>query len=290
MSPTWQGPPPPDAGPMGPAGIIRLTARGLPIALLVSVGLALLLVLRLFERPLCGQRRPVTPHVTVFVCRNVLRILGLRIDYIGRPMRGRGALVANHSSWLDIFTLNAGGPLCFVSKSEVARWPLIGWLARATGTLFIERDPRRAVEQTRTMRERLLQGDKLMVFPEGTSTDGTLVLPFKTTLFEAFLAPQLREVIAVQPVSVTYRPPPGADPRFYGWYGGMTFGGHLAAVLSAPRHGSVEITYHAPVAVREASDRKRLARACEDAVRAGFACRAQSAAGQVRPDEASVAE
>jgi 1-acyl-sn-glycerol-3-phosphate acyltransferase len=227
-----------------------------------------LLLLRLIERPLCGQSRPVTPAIPRFVCRNALRILGIAFHMTGTPMAGRGAVVANHSSWLDIFALNAAKRIYFVSKSEVARWPGIGWLARATGTVFIERTPAKARMQTELFQQRLLAGHKLLFFPEGTSTDGLQVLPFKTTLFEAFFAGPLRDTIAVQPVAVIYRAPHGMDARFYGWWGSMAFGTHLLATLAPARAGSVEVVYCPPLPVARFADRKSLAAACEQAVRA----------------------
>jgi lyso-ornithine lipid O-acyltransferase len=142
-------------------------------------------------------------------------------------MRERGAVVANHSSWMDIFALNARKRVYFVSKAEVARWPGIGWLARATGTVFINRDPKEARAQQTVFEARLKAGHKLLFFPEGTSTDGQRILPFKSTLFGAFFAPDLRDILWVQPVTVIYTAPPGEDPRFYAWWGDMSFGGHL---------------------------------------------------------------
>jgi 1-acyl-sn-glycerol-3-phosphate acyltransferase len=153
----------------------------------------------------------------------------------------------------------------------VADWPGIGWLARATGTVFIRRNPREAHEHVATFQRRLSLGHRLLFFPEGTSTDGRRILPFKTTLFAAFLDPDLRHTLAIQPVSVTYMPPEGADPRFYGWYAAMDFGSHLARVLAERRHGSVRLVYHPPIHVADIHDRKHLARAAEAAVRSGFA-------------------
>ncbi len=254
---------------LGLADWLRVVARGAVLIVLVFGGLLILLVTRLIERPLNGQSRPVTPYITQFVCRNAFRVLGIRLHVSGAPMTGRGAVVANHSSWLDIFTLNAAKRIYFVSKSEVASWPGIGWLARATGTVFIERNPSRAHAQTEVFRDRLLAGHKLLFFPEGTSTDGLQVLPFKTTLFQSFFAEDLRLEIAVQPVSVHYTAPPDMDPRFYGWWGDMTFGTHLLATLAAPRQGSVQVIYHPALKVADFTNRKTLALACEAAVRAG---------------------
>jgi 1-acyl-sn-glycerol-3-phosphate acyltransferase len=266
--PTWQSPEPPPVAPRpGPAGWLRLLARGGALAAVVFGGLALLLALRLLERPLFGLRRPVTPWITVAVCRAALRILGLRAEMRGRPLRGRGSMVANHVSWLDIFVLNAAGPLYFVSKAEVAGWPGIGWLARATGTLFIARDRTEAARQKLMMEARLRAGHRLMFFPEGTSSDGLRVLPFKPTLFAAFFEHGLAEALEVQPVSVIYRAPVGEDARHYAWWGEMAFGPHLLKLLAAPGPGGVMVIWHAPLPVRDFAGRKPLAAACEATVR-----------------------
>ena len=269
MSQTWDSDQPTDHPPLTPLGVLRAALRAIPLIILVFGGLILLLLVRLIEAPIYGLHRPITPHITQFVCRNAFRILGIGLRVQGTPMEGRGAVVANHTSWLDIFALNASKRIYFVSKSEVAGWPGIGWLARATGTVFIERNRARAAEQTRVFEQRLLAGHKLLFFPEGTSTDGDQVLPFKTTLFQAFFTQGLREEIAVQPVSVHYTAPDGLDRRFYGWWGDMSFGAHLLASLATARQGHVSVLYHAPLKVADYPNRKSLALACEDAVRAG---------------------
>ena len=269
MSTTWDSEDPPEQRRITALGWLRVVLRAPPLAVLVFGGLAVLLLVRLVERPLCGLHRPVTPYITQVVCRGALIILGIRYVVSGKPMTERGGVVANHSSWLDIFALNAAKRIYFVSKSEVAGWPGIGWLARATGTVFIERNRARAQEQTELFKARLLAGHKLLFFPEGTSTDGLRVLPFKTTLFEAFLADGLREEISIQPVTVNYIAPKGAEARFYGWWGDMAFGSHLLATLAPARQGRIEVIYHTPVKVSDHANRKALARATEDAVRQG---------------------
>ena len=215
MNPTWDNGELPNLPPITWVGWLRVIIRGITLALLVFGGLLVLVLVRLIERPICGLHRPVTPHITQIVCRLAFSILGIRHHIQGSPITGRGAVVANHTSWLDIFALNVAKRIYFVSKSEVAGWPGIGWLARATGTVFIERNPKKAREQTEVLQARLLAGHKLLFFPEGTSTDGLQVLPFKTTLFAAFFAENLRDKIAVQPVSVIYHAPPNTDVRFY---------------------------------------------------------------------------
>ncbi|MBW4708273.1 1-acyl-sn-glycerol-3-phosphate acyltransferase [Roseobacter sp. YSTF-M11] len=268
MNATWQGDAPPPRARVDALGWLLVLLRGAPLGLLVFGGLIVLLTIRAVERPVFGVARPVTPYITVFVCRNALRLMGIGFYAVGRPIAGQGAVVANHSSWLDIFVLNAAKRIYFVSKSEVAGWPGIGWLARATGTLFIERNRSKAAAQSRQFRDRLQAGHKLLLFPEGTSSDGRRVLPFKTSLFDAFFAPELRDTLSVQPVTVTYRAPDGADPRFYGWWGDMDFGSHMLWMLATPRHGTVKVVYHDPIKVADFKDRKALALACEEAVRA----------------------
>lgn len=268
MTTPWDKGAHPDMPQLGLADWARVVLRGAVLLIVVFTGLALLLVLRLVERPIYGPHRPVTPHITQTVCRIAMRCMGMRMRVSGTPMAQRGAVVANHSSWLDIFVLNASKRIYFVSKSEVAGWPGIGWLARATGTVFIERNPAKARAQTELFQTRLLDGHKLLFFPEGTSTDGLQVLPFKTTLFQSFFAPELRDLIHVQPVAVVYRAPVGLDARFYGWWGSMEFGTHLLATLAPARAGSAEVVYCAPLAVADYPDRKALAAACEAAVRA----------------------
>jgi lyso-ornithine lipid O-acyltransferase len=244
--------------------------RGTALAGLIFSALALKLLLRLIEAPLFGPARPITPFVTQIVCRAALPLLGLHLHLHGRPMtQPRGLIVANHASWLDIFVLNAALRVYFVAKSEVAHWAVIGWLARATGTLFIARKSTEAKRQQTEFETRLQAGHRLLFFPEGTSTDSTHILPFKPTLFAAAFAPDLGD-IWVQPASLVYHPPKGVPRNFYGWYGDMDFAPHLWAVLCAPRAGRADLILHAPLRVANFKDRKDLAKACEASVRAGF--------------------
>ena len=283
MSAAWDSADHPTAVSVGPLGWVLMLLRGVVLATVVLVGLVILLAIRLIERPLYGQGRPVTPHITQIVCKIAFWVMGLRRAVIGTPMRHRGAVVANHTSWLDIFSLNAAQRIYFVSKSEVASWPGIGWLAKATGTLFIERNPKHARKQTEVFQQRLLDNHRLLFFPEGTSTDGLQVLPFKTTLFQSFFAPELRDLIWVQPVTVIYTAPDGTDPRFYGWWGDMSFGGHLLRTLASLRQGQVTTIYHNPLAVADFENRKALAQACEAQVRA-----AHPSAGLAAPNPAEL--
>jgi len=269
MTQTWRGVDEPAPQPIPPMGWVRVVCRGIVLCTVTFGCLGILLLVRLIERPIFGLRRPITPFITQFVCRTAFVVLGIRFSTQGEVMRGPGAVVANHTSWLDIFALNARKRIYFVAKAEVASWPAIGWLARATGTVFIRRDPREAQTQIRTFIDRLKAGHKLLFFPEGTSSDGRRVLPFKPTLFAAFFADGLRDSLSIQPVTVVYRGAEG-NPRQYGWWGTMDFAPHLLSTLAAAKQGSVTIVYHPPVRIRDFPDRKTLARAMEDAVRSGL--------------------
>ena len=271
MSPTWTSETPPDRWSLTAAGALRILLRGAALFVVVFGGLLILLALRLVERPLHNAHRPWTPFVTVTVCRLALRIIGLRVETTGAPMNHDGAIVANHSTWLDIFVLNAAAPLYFVAKSEVSGWAGIGWLARATGTVFVRRERREAHAQKSEFEERLLDGHRLLFFPEGTSTDGACVLPFKPTLFAAFFSDALRDKLWIQPVSVRYVATDGEKPRHYAWWGEMEFAGHLLKILATARHGTAHVVWHPALKVADFVDRKALARAAETAVRDGHA-------------------
>ena len=244
-----------------------LLSRGSTIIFTILFGLILKFLLRLFERPLFGDRRPVSPVITVLVSKVSLWLLAIPVTRFGAPLKQPGAIVANHSSWLDIFALNSGQSLYFVSKSEVASWPGIGLLAKVTGTLFIRRESKEAVAQKKLFGQRIKMGHRLLFFPEGTSTDGMRVLPFKSALFQAFFDSGLNSLCYIQPVTVTYFAPQNEDPRFYGWWGEMSFAVHLLKTIASRRQGSIEVRYHDPLLVSNFATRKELAAAAEKIVR-----------------------
>lgn len=136
--------------------------------------------------------------------QSLLRILGVRLHVHGEPPRARSGpvmLVANHVSWLDIFAINAALPVRFVAKSEVRSWPAIGWLSMKTGTLFIKRARRRdTLRINREIADAMLDGDTVAVFPEGTTTDGSRVLRFHSSLLQPALLAQAH----VHPVALRF--------------------------------------------------------------------------------------
>jgi 1-acyl-sn-glycerol-3-phosphate acyltransferase len=271
----WNGTEPAAQPPLTPAERGRLVLRA-GWSLLALAGLfALFLPLRGIDlglERLAG--RPVTalgPAVVRLWAMQALATLGLRYRRTGAPtMAGGGAFVANHSSWIDIVALQRAAAPFLVSKAEVREWPVIGFIGRAIGTMFIDRRPGEAKRQEADLFARLSRGDRMAIFPEGTSSDGMRVLPFKSSLFAAFVAPGLDGSVAVQPVTITYRPRAGLPPTFYGWWGDMEFAGHLVALLGRSTGGTVELTFHPPLTVAANPSRKALSQAAEAAVRSRF--------------------
>ncbi len=212
--------------------------------------------------------------------RNVCRVLRIRIKIAGTPVdTGPCLLAANHTSWLDIPILSAVLPVSFVAKKEVNGWPLFGSLARLQRSLFVDRDRRSTTGQFRdVMQARLGNGDILVLFPEGTSSDGNRVLPFKSALMGA-ADMQLEEseatrFVQVQPVSVAYTHhyglPMGRRERpYFAWYGDMEMMSHIWTALKRGPF-DVEVRFHEPVTVAQAGNRKLLAAQCEEVVRDGL--------------------
>lgn len=210
--------------------------------------------------------------------RRVCRLLGIRFTIQGEVQSGRPVLlVANHTSWLDIPVLSALAPVSFIAKKEVATWPFVSALARLQRTVFVDRTRRTSVGQTTSeMTTRLAGGDTLVLFAEGTSSDGNRVLPFRTSLFAA-VKPSEREGettaagTVVQTVSLVYTglhglPLSRSDRPLVGWYGDMEMASHAWQLLKAGPL-DVAITVGDAVPLDSFKDRKELARHSEEQVR-----------------------
>ncbi len=206
----------------------------------------------------------------------VSKLLGLRIRVHGVPLTGACLIVANHVSWLDIVALGALRPLCFIAKREVSSWPLFGRIARLGRTVFVDRERRGDALQAREeMTGRLAEGDGLVLFAEGTSSDGNRVLTFRSTLFAAADLAVAGAPVPVQPVTIAYTrlagmPMDRASRPFVAWYGDMRLAPHLWHFLKLPPV-DVDIAFHPATSLAELGDRKALARACETSVRDGLA-------------------
>lgn len=203
----------------------------------------------------------------------ICQILGFRVIRHGQPAPQARLLVGNHVSWSDIFVLGSQFQGSFVSKAEVARWPVLGLLSRLQRTVYIDRRPSGTARHRDAVAHRLAEGGRLFLFPEGTSSPGRRVLPFKSALFAAVLGRDAVNDIMIQPVSLAMvridnLPPPRAFLSRYGWYGDMTLPDHVWSVLKTPRI-TFALLFHAPVPAAESSNRKELAQRCHRAVASG---------------------
>ena len=234
--------------------------------------LALTLALIPVQATLLAMKSPMSRRLPVFYHRLCCRIFGITLDRRGNPSTHRPTLfVANHSSYLDITILAATVEGGFVSKAEVARWPVFGWLAKLQRSVFVERADRAGTARQRDeIRKRLDAGDNLVLFPEGTSSDGIHLLPFKSALFSA----AEDERVLVQPVSVAYQRldgiPLGRFHRpFFAWYGDMTMAPHLWKALGMGQL-TVALLFHEPVRLKDFGSRKALADHCQQAIAQGL--------------------
>jgi 1-acyl-sn-glycerol-3-phosphate acyltransferase len=216
-------------------------------------------------------------RLPVFYHRICARILGLKVVVRGRQVaEGPVLFVSNHSSYLDITVLGSVIQGSFVAKTEVAGWPFFGLLAKLQQTVFVERKARTGVEKQRDdIGGRLDAGDSLILFPEGTSSDGNRTLPFKTALFAVAARRIDGRPLTVQPVSITPTRLDGipmgiAFRPYYAWYGDMDLAPHL---WQAFRLGgmTVEVEFHPPVTIEGFSSRKALADHCHRVVTLGVA-------------------
>jgi 1-acyl-sn-glycerol-3-phosphate acyltransferase len=221
---------------------------------------------------LLAIKSPHARRLPQFYHRMMCRVFGIRLVRRGTISPHRPTLfVANHTSYLDIEIMGAAVEGSFVSKAEVARWPIFGWLARLQRTVFVERADRAgAARQRDEIQHRLDDGDNLILFPEGTSGDGIHLLPFKTTLFAA----AMDERVMVQPVSVIFRLldgiPLGRFYRpFFAWYGDMTMPPHLWKMLGLGQL-TVVMTFHEPVRLKDFGSRKLLSEHCANVIAEGM--------------------
>lgn len=192
----------------------------------------------------------------------VLRRLGVSLVQQGRPLQEPCLLVANHVSWLDILAVHATAPQArFVSKADVLAWPVLGWLIRSAGTLFIERERKRdAMRVVHHMTDVLRAGDTVAIFPEGTTGAGPEVLPFHANLLQAALSAQ----VPVQPVALRYREPEMSFSWAAQYIDDTTLVQSIWRILCA-QGLSLSISY-LPVLTEPAADRRQLAAALRDQI------------------------
>jgi 1-acyl-sn-glycerol-3-phosphate acyltransferase len=214
--------------------------------------------------------------IAVYYYRALCRVLRIRIRVVGEPVRGRAVLfVSNHVSWADILVIGSIAPIAFVSKSEVGHWPVVGTAARVQRTVFVDRARRHQTgDAIAQIVERLASGISVVLFAEGTSSDGNRVLPFRSALVGAVKEAGARaeQGILIQPMSIAYTGqqgiPMGRQNRpLVAWYGDLDFMPHIKEFIA---RGAVDVvvSYGDPIAADGSADRKAMAKSLEGTVRA----------------------
>jgi 1-acyl-sn-glycerol-3-phosphate acyltransferase len=218
-------------------------------------------------------RRLIPPLFHRIVCL----LFGVRVHEIGRPAAQRPLLiVSNHASWLDIAVITSRLPVVFVAKSEIASWPLFGLFAKLQRSVFVDRARRHKTRDVNAeIARRLAEGDPVVLFGEGTSSDGNRVLPFRSALIgaagEALAEADHAAPVTIQPLSIAYTGfqglPMGRQHRpVAAWYGAADLVPHL---LHIGRHGGLDVTvtWGEPLRFGEGSERKTVTRTLETSVR-----------------------
>ncbi len=247
------------------------TVLVLPILILLVL---VLLPFQIAGIVLDNRLQRTVPHL---FHRLLCAILGVRIHVIGERADAHPLLIlSNHASWLDICVISAAAPVVFIAKHEIAGWPLFGWLAKLQRSIFIDRQRRqRTGAATQEIADRLLGGDAVVLFAEGTSSNGTRILPFRSALIgavhHALGKTTHHDSVTVQPLSLAYvrfgGVPVGRALRHQvAWYGDVDLVPHLLGVLKS---GAVDVvlSWGQPVAYGMDADRKRIAQQAETEVR-----------------------
>lgn len=248
-------------------------ARGLIVATIFFTMTPLLIAAQWL---LIKLRLPGWGVIAVAYYRFLCLGLRMRVRIVGEPVRDRAVLfVSNHVSWADILAIGSIMPVAYVSKSEVANWPLVGTAAKMQRTVFVDRARRHQTgDAIAEMVKRLAGGTSVVLFAEGTSSDGNRVLPFRSALVGAVKEASARAEsgILIQPMSICYTGlngvPMGRQHRpTVAWYGDLDFMPHIKALME---RGAVDavISYGEPMAADGTSDRKAMTRSLEGAVRA----------------------
>lgn len=214
--------------PIAADGWMRLGVRAFALAMLLLTLLPLHYLYRLVAYG--------SPFPMLFL-RYAARICGAKVEVIGTHLKRDVFFIANHLSWIDILALAGASGTAFVAKAELAEAPVVGWLARLNRTVFVKREHRMGVaEQINALKEALVDNWSVTVFPEGTTTDGQSLLPFKTSMLSVLEPPP--PGVLVQPVILDY----GPVAEWIGWIGVESGVNNAKRVLA--RKGSFKLRLH----------------------------------------------
>ena len=197
--------------------------------------------------------------------RFVMRLMGLKLRIHGAPLAfGPRLFLSNHVSWLDIVALSTALPLSFIARADVASWPIFGLFAKLQQTVFVDRTRKMATKSAISrVAERFRRGDAILLFAEGTTSDGQRVLDFRPALLGAISNNEAHEPVMVQPIALHYQSRAGMrlrrlDSPDIAWYGDMDLIPHFAGILRGPPI-IIDIWFGEPFRSEDVTDRKRLA-------------------------------
>ncbi len=250
------------------------------IAIVKLLALALVCLFTLISQTLVllipGNERFFYLVPTIF-CRSMCFIFRIKVQTQGDIATGHVMYVGNHLSYIDIPVLGSVLKASFISKASVKKWPVFGWIATLGKTIYIQRTRSAASKAIKDIAHSLSKGRSLILFPEGTSTQGISVLPFKSTVFELFLSDELKNKLVVQPFTLTlkginaHKPPRDIKAHdIYAWHGDMGLEPHMWA-LALSKGVDILITFHPPVKAANQNDRKVFAGKCHDLTANGLA-------------------
>ncbi|MCK9407780.1 MAG: lysophospholipid acyltransferase family protein [Bacteriovoracaceae bacterium] len=220
------------------------------------------------------ETEPILAVTTNIWAKIMLQILGITVsvDKTQNAVVPAGTLItANHQSYLDIIVIASSVPTLFVAKKNVRSWPLLGWMAALGGTLFIDREKfRGAVKAVTQIEQTLRHGVNVQIFPEGTSSDGSVILPFRSFLFTSAISVSS----PVQPVTINYTKIDemavgGTNRDIVCWYGSMTFIAHFWQLLSI-RSVTVSVVFHPVIPAHSSLTPKMMSDLAYAAVGTGF--------------------
>jgi len=233
-----------ESTPVSLAGWLRLTARALALIALIIVFVPLHYLYRVLSYG--------SPFPMLFL-RYAARVCGAKVEVIGTHLKRDVFFVANHLSWIDILALAGASGTAFVAKAELAEAPVVGWLASLNRTVFVKREHRMGVaEQINALKEALVDNWSVTVFPEGTTTDGQSLLPFKTSMLSVLEPPP--PGVLVQPVIVDY----GSVAEWIGWIGEESGINNAKRVLSRKGTFKVRLHYLEPFSPEDFRGRKAI--------------------------------
>lgn len=257
---------------MGPS-VLRRFRIGLFLVVLTPLTLGLIPLQAIF----IAISPPAASKLPRFYHRIVALLLGIRVRVYGQPLpKGARLFIANHMSWIDIVVLGSLLPLTFIARADMATWPIFGLFARLQRTIFVDRTRKMATGSAiQTISKRFADQEAVLLFAEGTTSDGHRVLPFRSALFGAVSGAALEHDATAQPVALAYQRRHGLPIARYArpeiaWYGDMTILPHLKGIIAGGPL-EVDVWFGEPYPQEQMADRKALASLAQRQIRAAVA-------------------